>query len=69
MIPLLPPLVEFMDPASLCHYSASYTSLHASLCHYSRGERGVDNATPAPDDAAPEGRLRPGVLRALLIVS
>ena len=27
MIPLLPPLVEFMDPKSLCHYSSTNKTL------------------------------------------
>ena len=31
MIPLLPPLVEFMDPASLCHYSGTSKTLRKEV--------------------------------------
>ena len=31
MIPLLPPLVEFMDPASLCHYSGTSKMLRKEV--------------------------------------
>ena len=31
MIPLLPPLVEFMDPKSLCHYSGTSKMLRKEV--------------------------------------
>ena len=31
MIPLLPPLVEFMDPKSLCHYSSTNKTLRKDV--------------------------------------
>ena len=68
MIPLLPPLVEFMDPMSLCHYSGTSKTLRKDVRDTKAWELLAKAQLPRKRDAASEAlsQVKSHVRRRLL---